>query len=86
MGLFLFILKKMKDTSIIQSRIILCQRLAAIANSYNYTQDEIAAASGLSRGTINRIFKGKFAPTLDTFLKICQAIDANVIVEDGCSD
>jgi transcriptional regulator with XRE-family HTH domain len=72
----------MKDTVIIEARIILCKQLAEIAMANNLTQEEVSKKSGLTRNTINRLFQGKFAPTLDTYLRVCRAVDANIFIED----
>lgn len=78
----------MKDQVIITARIILCKQLREIAEANNITQDDVALATGMHRATINRMFNGRFSPTLDTYLKVCRAVKANVFIEDknGNSD
>jgi DNA-binding XRE family transcriptional regulator len=39
------------------------------------TQRAVANAAGVNRKTINRIENGHFSPSLDTFFRICTALD-----------
>jgi transcriptional regulator with XRE-family HTH domain len=39
------------------------------------TQEEMAAACGLSADTIRRLEYGQFSPTLDTLAKVCTGLD-----------
>lgn len=39
------------------------------------TQHAVAQAAGIDRKTINRIENGHFSPNLDTFFRICIALD-----------
>lgn len=72
----------MKDKVIVEARIILCKQLREIAESNGITQDQIATATGVSRNTISRMFNGRFSPTLDTYLKVCRIVKANIFIEE----
>tara|TARA_R110000868_G_scaffold408111_1_gene690315 strand:- start:1196 stop:1423 length:228 start_codon:yes stop_codon:yes gene_type:complete len=74
----------MKDKVIIEARIILCKQVAEIARANGLTQDDVAIHSGLARATVNRMFSGKFAVPIDTFLKICRVVDASILIENSC--
>lgn len=39
------------------------------------SQGAVADAAGVDRKTINRIENGHFSPSLDTFFRICIALD-----------
>ena len=39
------------------------------------SQGAVADAAGVDRKTINRIENGHFSPSLDTFFRICTALD-----------
>jgi len=39
------------------------------------SQDNLAKAAGIDRKTVNRIENGHFSPSLDTFFRLCIALD-----------
>jgi DNA-binding XRE family transcriptional regulator len=39
------------------------------------SQDDLAKAAGIDRKTVNRIENGHFSPNLDTFFRLCIALD-----------
>ena len=53
-------------------------RLKILRAEKNMTQDKLAKLSGLSRGTINSIEKGRVVPNGDTMLKLSKALDVPV--------
>lgn len=58
-------------------RKALAQRLAQARTDAVLTQGELAKRSGVDRKTINRIENEHFSPSIDTFLRICQALRIN---------
>ena len=43
------------------------------------SQEALAQKAGVDRKTVNRIENGHFAPSLDTFFRICGALGANPV-------
>lgn len=39
------------------------------------SQEALAKAAGIDRKTVNRIENGHFSPNLDTFFRLCTALD-----------
>lgn len=56
--------------------------LKEISKENGITQREIAEKTGFKQSHINRVFSLRFTPTLDTFLKICRALDLDVVIEE----
>lgn len=52
------------------------------AETKGITQEEIAESAGLHRSNVSRVFSTKYKPNLDTFLKICNAVKVNAVIED----
>ena len=43
------------------------------------SQEVLAQKAGVDRKTVNRIENGHFAPSMDTFFRICGALGANPV-------
>lgn len=56
--------------------------LKEISKENGITQREIAEKTGFKQSHINRVFSLRYVPTLDTFLKICRALDLDVVIEE----
>lgn len=54
---------------------LLAARLAETRHARDWSQDDLARRAGVDRKTVNRIEKGHFSPNLDTFFRICIALD-----------
>ena len=46
------------------------------------TQEQIAADTGFTQSNVSRVFSLRYKPTLDTFLRIAQAVGGNFSFED----
>lgn len=53
----------------------LCRRLEEIRLSRNITQSELAAMAGVSRSTITRMTRADQGISLDSFIRMLQALD-----------
>ena len=56
--------------------------LKEIATEKSITQEMIARRTGLIQSNISRIFALKYRPTLDTYMKLAEALEVNVEVVD----
>ena len=54
-------------------------RLKALRVGAGLTQETLAKAAGIDRKTINRIENGHFSPHLDTFFRICYALNVRPV-------
>lgn len=50
-------------------------RMKQLRIDLGISQDDLAKAAGIDRKTVNRIEKGHFSPNLDTFFRLCIALD-----------
>lgn len=55
------------------------KRLAEIANEKQVSIESISEQTGLNQNTIIRLFNGKYSPSLEIFLMICDSIGASII-------
>lgn len=51
------------------------ERIAKCRKVINMTQDDVAEATGLSNNHISNIENSHSIPSLDTLMKVCEAID-----------
>ncbi|AZA49581.1 XRE family transcriptional regulator [Chryseobacterium carnipullorum] len=56
--------------------------LKEIADQKKITQNDIAELTGMQQSAISRLFLLKYKPTLETFMKVAQAIKVNFFFED----
>lgn len=56
--------------------------LKEIAEQKGISQNQIAEKTGLLQSNISRMFALRYCPTLDTFLKVSQAIEVNFFFHD----
>lgn len=66
--------------------MLLVLLLKEIAESKGFTQQQISEITGFTQSNISRVFSLKYAPNLDTFLKIAKAIQVNFFFEDKESE
>lgn len=62
----------------VEKRRILLQSLADIAKQRNITHDAIAERTGFIRNNVSRMFAGKYPPSLDNFLMLCDAAGVSI--------
>lgn len=63
----------MKTTNIQQGTVR--SRMTVLREKSGLTQEQLAKAAGVDRKTVNRIENGHFSPSLDTFFRLCVALD-----------
>jgi DNA-binding XRE family transcriptional regulator len=63
----------MKTTNIQQSTVRRRMKMKRIDSGIS--QEALAKAAGIDRKTVNRIENGHFSPNLDTFFRLCVALD-----------
>lgn len=56
--------------------------LQQIAEQKGLTQQQIAEKSEMHQSHVSRFFALKYAPNMDTFLKVAKAIEVNFLFED----
>ena len=56
--------------------------LQQIAEQKGLTQQQIAEKSEMHQSHVSRFFALKYAPNMDTFLKVAKAIEVNFFFED----
>lgn len=63
---------------------VLCERVTALRQSHNFTLDQLAAASGVSRSMLSQIERGQANPTLAVTFRIAQAFGLSIgeLVDD----
>jgi len=76
----------MKDQKIIEARKLLLSHLWNVAQEQGMTQLDISELTGFSPNSVSRMLSGKFPPTLDSLLKLCDAIGVYIFLESKSSD
>ena len=63
---------------------LLCERVLALRQQHNYTLDQLATASGVSRSMLSQIERGNANPTLAVTRRIAQAFGLSIgeLVDD----
>lgn len=63
----------MKTTNTQQTTVR--RRMTELRIDAGLSQEALAKAAGIDRKTVNRIENGHFSPNLDTFFRLCTALD-----------
>lgn len=71
----------MPDPKYLLARQMLCQFLREEAAAKGITNQQIADATGFSQPNVNRMLNAHYAPSLDNFLKLAEAIGVNFYME-----
>ena len=71
----------MDEENIIKVRKIVCEQLRQKAKIKGFTQSKISELTGINQQNISRCFAGEITPTLDTLIKISNAIDCLIKIE-----
>jgi transcriptional regulator with XRE-family HTH domain len=72
----------MKDEKIIEARKLLCKYLGDLAKEKNLTTQKIAEITGFKQQNVSRMLLGHYAPTLDNFIMLCDAIQTYIFIID----
>jgi transcriptional regulator with XRE-family HTH domain len=73
------------DEAVDKARALLLEYLKSIADRKGITQEEIAWRAGITRANVNRILQNKYAPSLDTLIKLLYALDSYPIIDENGS-
>lgn len=65
-----------------EARKMLCQRLKDLARDKGITQEQIAERTGFTQNNVSRMLSGRYPPTLDNYIKLCEAIDCYFFIID----
>lgn len=67
----------MKNTTE-EKRKKLCAKIQNHANENELTHEDISERTGFQRSNISRMLGGKYSPTLDNFLNLCNAVSLEI--------
>lgn len=67
----------MATTVIKKQTQLMAERILAKRKKAGLSQDALAELAGIDRKTINRIEKGHFSPSMETFFRIAHAFNMN---------
>jgi len=59
----------------------MCRHLADAAKKKGITQKVIAERTGFKQNNVSRMFHGKYSPSLDNFLRLCEAVGERAVIE-----
>ncbi|HAN19600.1 MAG: hypothetical protein A2X13_14830 [Bacteroidetes bacterium GWC2_33_15] len=65
-----------------EARRMLCQYLRKLAAEKGITHAEIAEKTGFSANNVSRMLMGRYPPTLDSFIKLAEAVNTFFFVID----
>jgi transcriptional regulator with XRE-family HTH domain len=72
----------MNDPVIIEARRMLLAYLNELAKEKKLSTYKIAEMTGITQSNVYRILNGRYPPTLDTFLLLCQKLDCYIFIVD----
>lgn len=71
----------MKNKQIIlEARVMLLADLKQLSIEKGLSTYKLAELTGITQANVHRIINGKYPPTLDTFLNLCQSLDCYVFI------
>ena len=65
---------------------MLMEYLHKTAVEKKITQEEIAEKTGFSRANVSRMLAGRYAPSLDNFMKLAEAVNVYFFIIDKDED
>jgi len=71
----------MKQKKVIEVRRSLLSEIRASAKDKGITQLEISERTGFSPNSVSRMLSGSYPPTLDSLIKLCDAVGLSVAVK-----
>ena len=69
-----------------QARVLLCKYLHDVAREKGITHEDIACKTGFTASNVTRMLSGKFAPSLDNFMRMAEAVDCYFFIIDKKAD
>lgn len=76
----------MKQEKAVQARLMLCDYLRELAKEKGITHKQIAEKTGFMENNVSRMLSGKYAPSLDNFIILCDAINTYFFIIDKDAD
>lgn len=70
----------MNEEKITEARKMLCQYLSLVAKEKGLSTYKIAEITGFKQQNVSRMFAGRYAPSLDNFIKLCDAIGVYIFI------
>jgi len=74
---------KTENKEIVKQRLKVLKALQDAGIKAEVNQSEQGRRSGLSRHQVSRFYQGEVTPTLDSVLKIAEAIGAKVVIKNN---
>lgn len=69
-----------------QARKMLCEYIRETAEEKGIDYNTIATHTGFSSSNISRMLSGKYSPSLDNFIKLCDAVGLYLFIIDKDSE
>lgn len=76
----------MKDEKVIEARKMLCAYLGQVAREKGMSTYKIAEITGFKQPNVHRMLSGRYAPSLDHFIMLCDAINTYIFIIDKNAD
>lgn len=70
----------MNEEKIVEARIMLCNYLASLAKEKGLSTYKLAEMTGFKQPNVHRMLAGKYSPSLDNFIKLCDAIGVYIFI------
>lgn len=68
------------------ARKMLLDHVREVAEANGLSQQDLADKAGFERANVSRMLSGKFPPTLDNFIKLCEAAGCYLFIIDKEAD
>ncbi len=65
-----------------EARRLQCRYLAELAKEKGLTQSQIAEKTGFTQNNVSRMLSGTYSPSLDNFMRLCEAIGVYIFIID----
>jgi len=69
-----------------EKRKELCSRIQEVATANNINHIAIADTTGFQPSNVSRMLSGKYSPTLDNLIKLCDAVEIEIQLKDKMAD
>jgi len=71
----------MEESKVLEKRLAICKQLYDTAKLKGITHDEIATRAGFTESNVSRMLSGKYAPTLDNLILLCEAVGVRLVLK-----
>ncbi|MBK7360656.1 MAG: helix-turn-helix transcriptional regulator [Saprospiraceae bacterium] len=73
-------------TKIKTARLLLLKFISERMSETGVSQLKLSELTGINQANLSKILSGKNTPTLDTFIKLCQALEIRIFLESKTED